>query len=178
MLARALRVPDVRVGLGFLLGGLVMFVGALQIDRAPGSASVIGPAVFPMVISLAMIACSLALVVTGARSPDSADTEEEVVSPDHEETTADEMAGLLVEPPVDRRRVLVTFVLFVAYVVAYIPLGFVVSTILFLVALPTYIQPDKWLRNTSFAIGFAGLTYLLFNYVLEVALPNGNLLGG
>ncbi|KRE68852.1 hypothetical protein ASG79_22870 [Arthrobacter sp. Soil761] len=63
--------------------------------------------------------------------------------------------------------------LFVGYAVAFIPLGYVLSTAVFLGIVVTVIDPAKWKRNVLFAIGFSAIVYLGFTQLLGVPLPVG-----
>jgi putative tricarboxylic transport membrane protein len=67
--------------------------------------------------------------------------------------------------------VLVTFAIFGAYIVAFIPLGYLLSTFLFLVAMTTYVERRKIARNCIFGAVFSPAVYVLFNYGLQVQLP-------
>jgi putative tricarboxylic transport membrane protein len=71
------------------------------------------------------------------------------------------------------QRLIVTFGLLTGYVLVFIPLGYVVSTFAFLVALTTYTEPRKVLRNSLFAAAFAVVVYLVFTRGLQVQLPPG-----
>jgi putative tricarboxylic transport membrane protein len=73
--------------------------------------------------------------------------------------------------------VVVTFGLFAAYIVAFIPLGYLLSTFLFLVAMTTYVERDKLLRNCIYGAVFSPAVFVLFNYGLKVQLPSPGLLG-
>lgn len=159
MLSRLRSSRDVHAGLVAAALGAVLLVGAFDIRGDPSRASVIGPAVFPITISAAILACALGLVVRGL-----------VTSPGAPATPS----GAEQPPQLSRQKVLVSFALFAAYIVAFIPAGFLVSTILFLTVLPTYIERGKVVRNTVFAVVFSVLVYLLFNQVLGVQLPPGN----
>lgn len=159
MLSRLRTSRDVHAGLVAAAIGVVLLVGAFAIQGDPSRASVIGPAVFPITIAAAIIACSLGLVVQGLVRPSGAPVE---------------TVGTEPPPELSRQKVLVTFAMFAAYIVAFIPAGFVVSTILFLTVLPTYVAHGKVLRNAAFAVVFSILVYLLFDHLLGVQLPPGN----
>lgn len=161
MVSRLRTSRDVHAGLVAALVGGVLLIGAFDIQGDPSRASVIGPAVFPIAISAAILACALGLVVRGlvADAP--------VGGPDTS-------PGVEQPPDLSTKKVLISFALFTAYIVAFIPAGFLVSTILFLTVLPTYIERGKVVRNTVFAVAFSVVVYLLFNNVLGVQLPPGN----
>jgi len=148
------RSRDVVAGAVIALLGLVYTVSALQIRTDPSAASVLGPRVAPLAIGCLTMACALVLVAHGLRNPPESDDAEP-------------------RDPGRRRDVLVVFGLLAAYVVAFIPIGFIVSTVAFLVALTTYVDRDRLLRNSVFGVVFSCAVYALFTYGLEVQLPPG-----
>jgi putative tricarboxylic transport membrane protein len=167
---------DARAGLVALMLGLLYLASAFTIEPDPSTTSVVGPQVAPIVIGVAAVVCALALVVQAARHP----VVKEPTSPDNEAVQGD--AGADAAPAkglrgLTQRQVVVTFAIFAAYVVAFIPLGYLLSTFLFLVAMTTYVERKKLLRNCIFAAVFSPVVYVLFNYGLQVQLPPPGLLG-
>ena len=159
------RSRDVVAGAAIAVFGVVYIVSALQIRPDPSAASVLGPRVAPLVIGSLMVVCALVLVAQGVRSRNDPPREPVEAGPAEDEPPAPE--------PRARRRVLVTFGLLAAYIVAFIPVGFVISTIGYLVAQTTYFDRDKLLRNSIFGLVFAPVVYLLFTSGLGVQLPPG-----
>ncbi len=162
---------DVVGGAVFAVFGVVCMVSALQIRPDPSAASVLGPRVAPLVIGGLTVLFALVLVGQGLRGrpEQSAEAAEPAEPAEPAELTAREAHGI--------RPVLVTFAFLAAYVVAFIPVGFVLSTIAFLVALTTWVDRDKILRNVLFGVGFAVVVYALFTFGLGVQLPPGLLRG-
>ncbi|HET7357139.1 MAG TPA: tripartite tricarboxylate transporter TctB family protein [Nocardioidaceae bacterium] len=168
------------VALGGVTGllGLIFVVGALTITPDPSAFKVLGPRVAPLTIGVAAVLVSIALVVRGLR-PGSR-PEAEAVPPDESGTTAsasDEAGDGAEEPAASswqtHSRLIVTFGLLTVYILVFIPLGYVVSTFAFLLALATYTEPRKVLRNSLFAAAFAVVVYLVFTRGLQVQLPPG-----
>jgi len=60
-----------------------------------------------------------------------------------------------------------------AYFMAFEPLGYVVSTFVYLILLSSYFHKKKHLINISSAVLFSLGTYLLFAKILQVPLPSG-----
>lgn len=58
------------------------------------------------------------------------------------------------------------------YYAAFEPLGYVVSTTIFLVALMAWFNRGKWVANVLTSVLFAGLSYWMF-VKLDVRLPTG-----
>ncbi len=161
---------DARAGLVAAVLGAVYLVAAFQIEPDPSTTSVVGPQVAPLVIGFATVLCALALVVRGLRRPDApagssgAETESAPAGPVSVPTGWHAMS---------QQHVLVVFGILAAYIVAFIPLGYLLSTFAFLVGLTTYVERNKLLRNCVFAAVFSGVVYVLFNYGLRVTLPPG-----
>jgi putative tricarboxylic transport membrane protein len=165
------RTKDARAALVAIVLGLVYLASAFTIEPDPSTTSVVGPQVAPIVIGVATVACALALLVQALRrpaDPPKAEPEAEAVD---EGAAPRGLRGL------GQRQVLVTFAILAAYIVAFIPLGYLLSTFLFLVAMPTYVERTKLLRNCIFAAVFSPVVYALFTYGLQVQLPSPGLLG-
>jgi putative tricarboxylic transport membrane protein len=169
------RSRDARAGMVATLLGLVYLGSAFTIEPDPSTTSVIGPQVAPIVIGVATVVCAVALVVQATRHP-GPDQPEARTGPQDESAAEDAATGSGLMG-LDRRQVLVTFGIFAAYVVAFIPLGYLLSTFLFLVAMTTYVDRRKLLRNCIFAAVFPPAVYVLFTYGLQVPLPSPGLLG-
>lgn len=70
-------------------------------------------------------------------------------------------------------RTLAAFGLFAGYVLAFIPVGFMLSTAVFLFVMTTFAQPEKKVRNAIVAVVFTLVVYFVFIYALGVYLPAG-----
>lgn len=79
----------------------------------------------------------------------------------------------LEEPPVQVRRLFVYLGLFTAYAVLLIPLGFIVATTAFLLALTTIYNRGAWVRNILYSVLFTVIIYFAFKEGLGVFLPAG-----
>ena len=58
------------------------------------------------------------------------------------------------------------------YYAAFEPLGYVVSTLIYLLGLMAWFNRGKWVANVATAALFAGLSYWMF-VALDVRLPTG-----
>jgi putative tricarboxylic transport membrane protein len=173
---------DARAGLVALVLGLVYLAFAFTIEPDPSTTSVLGPQVAPIVIGIAIVACALALVVQAVRRPQPAHEETEQQRTEQQRTEReaeadDDIASASGLAGLNQRQVVVSFAIFAAYIVAFIPLGYLLSTFLFLVAMTTYVDHKKLLRNCIFAAVFSPAVYALFTYGLQVQLPPPGLLG-
>jgi putative tricarboxylic transport membrane protein len=171
------RSRDARAGLVTAVLGAGYLVAALQIEPDPSTTSVVGPQVAPLVIGVAIVVCSVALLVQGLRAPDRAaghpEPAEDSLAPESPESpeSAGEVDASARRTP--RHQVLVTSAIFAAYIVAFIPVGYLLSTFAFLVAMTTYVDRSKLVRNCIYGALFAPIVYVLFNYGLQVQLPPG-----
>lgn len=71
------------------------------------------------------------------------------------------------------KRVLATFLALIAYNLFLSPLGFTLTTFLFLAFLVKFIFPQTWMRTLMVAILGSVITRLLFINFLETQLPKG-----
>ena len=93
-----------------------------------------------------------------------------------ESAVSDETAGgpsLEAPPEPAARKVVFQFALFFVYLAILIPVGFLLSTVAFLMGVTSIYSPQKWIRNLIFSIGFALVVYVAFVYGLAVYLPIG-----
>jgi putative tricarboxylic transport membrane protein len=169
-----IRTKDARAAVVATVLGLLYLASAFTIEPDPSTTSVVGPQVAPIVIGVAIVGCALALLVQALRRPQPAEAQPEA----GQEGEADQDAAPASGPAgLNQRQVVVSFAIFAAYIVAFIPLGYLLSTFLFLVAMTTYVDRKKLLRNCIFAAVFSPAVYALFTYALQVQLPPPGLLG-
>lgn len=176
---------DLLAGAMVAVAGAVLFGNAATMDVPEAGHQQIGPDVFPLAISALMTVLGLLLAGKALLEPlvsstphESASTEEQPLNnadhmSDEMHHVADEVGRMMVEPPVPARRLLVVLAIFVAYLVLLIPLGFIISTILFMTALTTFVAPEKLVRNAIVAVATSVLVYYCFSSLLGVGLPAG-----
>lgn len=143
----SLRHPDAIGGLVVVALGAVVIAGALTTPAT--QFGVVGPAVLPMIFGVVVIAAGvwLALVSLSAERP-----ELEVL---------------------DLRPLLLAAVAVAAYLAAFVPLGFILSSVVFLVAMARVLGSRALVRDAVAGVGFVTALYLLFERFLTVDLPNG-----
>jgi len=72
----------------------------------------------------------------------------------------------------DRRRILYTCIISIAYAVLFEHLGYVISTFLFMIAMLTITSgTEKWVKNTVIALLFAVGVFFIFSTMLSISLP-------
>jgi putative tricarboxylic transport membrane protein len=152
-----------RVGSDVVAGGF-MFVfavaylmAAFAIPEPSFENAVVGPKAVPLAIGVALAATSLGLAIRGlvwGRS------ERDVAS------------GEAV-PPQDLRKLGVVALLLLAYILIFIPIGYAISTFLFMLSVTMYLDREHWVRNLVYAVVFSAVVYSIFVYVFGVQLPAG-----
>lgn len=159
-------------GAGVLLGGLVLLIAAFRIDEPARSSPGLGPSVLPIVVSSGLILCGIILAVAALRHRDTAPSiEAELLGED--EAVEEALAELEDPEPIPWRSLLVIMAMMVGYAMIFVPLGFILSTTLFLTAVTTFVHPAKWLRNVLFAALLSAGVFYLFRDALSVILPAG-----
>ena len=85
------------------------------------------------------------------------------------------VGGIVLEAPPEPqlRKVVFQFALFFVYLAILIPVGFLLSTVAFLMGLTSIYAPQKWIRNLIFSVVFAVVVYAAFVYGLAVYMPVG-----
>lgn len=137
----------------------------------PERALAVSPRSFPIVLGVLMCVTALGLAVVEVRrmlAARGAATRDEEVAPEIDDDQ---------ERITSWRDAWVTFAALVVYVATFALLGFVVSTVAFLICLSTYFSPRRLLRNAIVSVVFSAAVYLLFVNVLNVQLPAGLLSG-
>lgn len=162
---RIIRADSVAGGVGFLFS-LAYLAMALQIPSSSSLAALTGPRMFPITIGVALALASLALLVKGLReAPSDEDSEPaESVEPVEEEDDT------LAQSPI---RLGVIVALLFGYILLFVPLGYVISTFLFVLAVTMYLDSRHWIRNLVYAILFPLVVYFVFTELLRVTLPAG-----
>ncbi|HLS32344.1 MAG TPA: tripartite tricarboxylate transporter TctB family protein, partial [Brevibacterium sp.] len=185
---------DLIAGAGVVVVGAVYFADTFRIQDTNDP---VGPAALPTIVAVALMVLGLFIAATAFRTRARDDvgaamlaavgtgaerTAEEpeavgassAVSEDAEAvgTSAPEPDDVQ-EPPVQVHRVFVYLGLFAAYAVLLIPLGFIVATTAFLLALTMIYNRDAWLRNILYSVLFAVVIYFAFKEGLGVFLPAG-----
>lgn len=79
------------------------------------------------------------------------------------------------EPKWDRHHWLVVAIAVwtAIYIVIFEPLGFIISTMVYLLALTAYFNRGRWLMNVLTSVLFAAISYFMFTKLLGVNLPPG-----
>ena len=185
---------DLITGGAIAVIGAVYYIATFSIQE---TANIVTPRTFPAIVGIALIVLGLFLAGqavyrarkaalaeagpgnhingTGAGNGAAASAGESAASTG-ESAVSDETAGgpsLEAPPEPAARKVVFQFALFFVYLAILIPVGFLLSTVAFLMGVTSIYSPQKWIRNLIFSIGFALVVYVAFVYGLAVYLPIG-----
>lgn len=149
--SRSLRNGRIAVGaLGLLCSIVYLFEGR---NLRFGTMDEPGPGVFPLIVGLLFSLVSLAVVVQAWRMDD------------------DE--GTNFPKGAERRRLIVVFLAFLAYVGLLTVLGFILSTALFVAFYCRTVGRVSWVASIGAGVGVSVSVWLVFGFLLEVRLPMG-----
>lgn len=157
---------DVVAGAVVLVFAAVVLVASLQIPEPASRTEVLGPEVLPVAYSIGMAVAALALLVHGLVVAARAAPPAETGGPAEDDDDAAPRPG-------QARRFLVLSAMLLAYILVFIPVGYLLSTFAFLAAASTYVERRKWVRNLVFAAVFSVVVYIAFSQGLQVQLPPG-----
>lgn len=157
-----MRVDSVAGGVGVAFS-LVYLAIALQIPSSFSSAELVGPRVFPIAIGVALALASLALLVKGLREASSDEGGEPAEPVEEEDDTLEQ----------NSTRLGVIIALLFGYILLFVPLGYLISTFLFVLTVTMYLDSRHWIRNLVYAILFPIVVYFVFTELLRVTLPTG-----
>lgn len=140
---------------------LVLSLGVFTVTRGfpLGRPGIPGPNYFPNLIASAMAICAIVLLVRTFLASRHAMDEEDAPK------IRTSSQGYLM--------VVATVLLSLAYISLVEWLGFLLTTILFLVSLTVVYKTGNWWKNILYAISLTLVTYVVFARLLLVQLPMG-----
>jgi putative tricarboxylic transport membrane protein len=124
----------------------------------------LGPKIFPAIIGGGLLLSGLLLMLETYRK------RQQIVS------VSAAPAAMQPHAPADRQRpgVLICMLAWtVVYYFAFEPVGYLVSTVIFLLGLLTMFHRRKPLTNLAVALGFTAVIYTIFTQLLHVPMPQG-----
>jgi putative tricarboxylic transport membrane protein len=139
-----------------MIGALVYLYADAQLPSV-AIGDPLGPKVFPALVGLGLLASGLLLLLETRRK----------------------RAAVAKAPPADpeerrHRVILVVMALWtVAYYTAFEPVGYIISTVVYLLGLLAYFNRGRHVANIAIAVGFTGVAYAIFSKFLGVAMPQG-----
>lgn len=160
---------DVITGAVITIVGLVYYIATFSIQE---TSDIVTPRTFPAIVGVALIVLGLFLagqaLYKGRKAAEAGDASDD-------STSDGSSSGVVLDAPEDppSKKVVIQFALFFVYLAILIPVGFLLSTAAFLMALTSIYAPAKWIRNLIFSVLFAVIIYVAFVYGLAVYLPVG-----
>lgn len=161
---KRLNADTVAGGIGFAFA-LAYLAATFAIPEGSFANAAVGPAALPAVIGAALAVASLALAARGVLRG----------VPAREEPEAEEAEGLNDNPAQSPARFAVVAGLLLGYILLLLPLGYVISTFLFLFGTTMYLDRGRPVRNFVYSLLFALVVYYVFTELLTVVLPAGPL---
>lgn len=157
-----------------IISGMVVLVFSITYTilafllPSPASGSVvIGPSVFPGAIGILLIVLAIILIISGL-----IEARQTKANLDKEEG----MQGAQEEgEPQDNKKVLILSLVFFGYMILFVPLGYLISTVLFILSITMYLDRKHWIRNVIYSFAFPIIVYIVFDRLLAVYLPLGPL---
>lgn len=123
----------------------------------------LGPRAFPALVGVGLIASALLLLLE-TRSKRKA----------RPNTEARKVAAHVESPPRVQPAVLIAMVIWtIVYYTCFEPVGYLISTSVFLLGLLSYFNRRRHVMNAAIAVGVALLFDLLFSQLLGVPMPTG-----
>ncbi len=147
-----MKKKDFRGGLVWLIFAVVLCIESYRLNI--GTLHNPGPGFYPLVVGLTLLLFSFILLFS------SIFLEKEGLTEKTEEKS-------------NKKNILLIVFLLLLYAIVYEYLGFIVSTLLFIICILKIIERKKWLVAISFAIFTAAISYMVFNLWLNANLPKG-----
>ncbi len=145
---------DAAAGAIVLAFALAYLATAFTIPESSFGDVAVGPKVVPIAIGAALGASGIVLLVRGLRGTTGGVSEDDA-------------------PPQDLRKLAVVAALLLGYILVFVPLGYALSTFLFVMGATTYLDRGRWVRNLVYAVVFSAVVYSIFVFVFGVQLPAG-----
>jgi putative tricarboxylic transport membrane protein len=140
-------------------GGLFLLYHAFQIKPAAGYV-VVGPEVFPIIVSLWLLGVGLVLLVRTT------------LIPDWDMAYQNTQEGLTTHWPT----VFAVAGLLVVYAFTLDPLGYIVATAIFIPACARALGSRSLIRDAAVGLTVTLIVYFFFTEVLEIRLPTAGIL--
>lgn len=142
-----------------VIGGLVYLYADSKLPRVR-IGDPLGPRIFPAIIGTGIVLSGLLLMVEIRKR----------------RATAQAAAAAAAPHPRERERpgVLIGMLVWTAlYYLAFEPVGYLVSTVIFLLGLLAVFNRGRHLTNLAVAFGFTAVAYTIFDKFLAVPMPEG-----
>ncbi|WP_243299647.1 tripartite tricarboxylate transporter TctB family protein [Bacillus litorisediminis] len=151
-------------GVVVLAFAVIYTIMAFRLPPPASESVVVGPSVFPGAIGILLIVTSVILIISG------------LIEARRKPNKIEKKAGSKEEgEPQDKKKVFLLSLFLLGYVVLFVPLGYLISTALFILSVTMYLDRKAWIRNVIYSLVFPITVYFVFDRVLSVYLPLGPL---
>ncbi len=133
---------------------IAIYVISVASQYPAGSNGVPGPGVFPIMVSVVLLAASIAIVISSIKMEDTP------------------IAWL----DDNTKRVYLSMIALLAYVIIMAQVGFVVTSTIFMTVMTQWFRKGKPITNAGISVIFVGIVYLVFGMLLNVPLNFGFLI--
>jgi putative tricarboxylic transport membrane protein len=140
-----------------VLGALIYLFADAQIPT-PVISDPLGPKVFPALIGIGLLGSGLLVYLDSIKK---------------RAVASGESAGSGANPNKPRLLLLAMAVWTVAYYTAFEPVGYILSTVIYLFGLLLYFNPKRYLKNAIISALFTAAAYAVFAKFLGVSMPAG-----
>ncbi|GAA1621985.1 hypothetical protein GCM10009700_07670 [Brevibacterium sanguinis] len=173
---------DLVTGVVVAVIGVIYYIATFSIQE---TTDIVTPRTFPAIVGAGLIILGLFLAgqalwqgrtaSADAAAADAVPRDATPAAAEPGDTAPETASGVVLPAPEDppARRVVLQFALFFVYLAIVIPVGFLLSTAAFLMAVTSLYAPEKWIRNLLYSVLFSVIIYVAFVYGLQVYLPVG-----
>lgn len=147
----------------FLTGSISVVLGviygflAYTLKRSP-MGNPLAPSMFPLILAACMIIFGIILIFRS-----DIDSTKRAFQKIKETSTANDKLS--------QKMIFLTVLASLAYALILEHFGYVISTILFMMAILTITNGKKWVKNSIVALLFSVVVYYIFFYLLGISLP-------
>lgn len=153
-----------RVSFGLAVAAAIFsisYIYATSLLHVPEIVDPVGPTAFPYLIGVCLLFCAVGLFVEALLDKGTVEVSSKAGQPHTRRYVG---AGVMIWT--------------LAYFLAFDPIGFVLSTAIFLFGLTSVFHRGNWIVNAVVSIAFPSASYLLFTRYFEVQLPAGDIFAG
>lgn len=148
---------DFLTGIISVVLGVIYGILSYNIKRSP-MGNPLAPSMFPLILAACMIIFGIILILKS-----------DIESTKRAFQKAKEMST--VNDKHSQRMIAATVVSALVYALILERFGYVISTFIFMMAMLTITNGQKWVKNSIVALLFSGIVYYIFFYLLGISLP-------
>ncbi|MBF4695298.1 tripartite tricarboxylate transporter TctB family protein [Fusibacter ferrireducens] len=148
---------DFLTGIISVVVGIIYGVLSYNIKRSP-MGNPLAPSMFPLILAACMIIFGVILILKS-----DLESTKRAFQKSKEMATENDRHS--------QRMIAATVVASLVYALILERFGYVISTVIFMMAMLTITNGQKWVKNSIVALLFSGIVYYIFFYLLGISLP-------